>query len=127
MRQGLDDLEVYKIALQIGETVWNVVLKWEWFAKKTVGAQYVEAADSISANIAEGYGRYSFKENRQFCFYSRGSLLETKNWTTKAKNRNLITEIEYNELMDKLLSAHKMLNSYINYIERQMAEQKTGS
>jgi four helix bundle protein len=124
MRQGLDDLEVYKNALQIGELVWNVVLKWEWFAKKTVGAQYVEAADSISANIAEGYGRFFFKENRQFCFYSRGSLLETKNWTEKAKNRNLITEEEYQNLIEKLRITHKMLNSYINYIEKTMQDEK---
>ncbi|MBK9016005.1 MAG: four helix bundle protein [Saprospiraceae bacterium] len=49
----LEDLEIYQLALDIGEYVWAIVLKWEYFPKKTVGAQFVEAADSISANIAE--------------------------------------------------------------------------
>ena len=43
------------------------------------GKQFTNAADSISSNIAEGYGRYFIKENINFCFYSRGSILETKN------------------------------------------------
>ena len=54
----LEDLEIYQLALETGEYVWNIVIKWEYFAKKTVGGQFVEAADSISANIAEGYGRF---------------------------------------------------------------------
>ena len=72
----LENLEIYQLALEIGEIVWKNVEKWEWFAKKTVGSQFTEAADSISANIAEGYGRFSFQENIQFCRISRGSLYE---------------------------------------------------
>jgi four helix bundle protein len=86
----LDDLDIYQLALEIGEHVWNIVVKWEYFSKKTVGGQFVEAADSIAANIAEGYGRYFYKDRKQFCYYSRGSILETKTWTTKSFNRKLI-------------------------------------
>ena len=75
----LENLEIYQLALEIGEIVWKNVEKWEWFAKKTVGSQFTEAADSISANIAEGYGRYFYKDRRVFCYYSRSSLLESKN------------------------------------------------
>jgi four helix bundle protein len=64
----LEDLEIYQLALGIGEYVWNIVLKWEYFPIKTVGAQFVEAADSISANIAEGNGRYFYKDRKQFCY-----------------------------------------------------------
>ena len=53
----MEDLEIYQLALEIGEHVWAIVIKWEYFPKKTVGAQFVEAADSISSNIAEGNGR----------------------------------------------------------------------
>ena len=53
----LEDLEIYQLSLDIGEYVWSIVDKWEFFHKKTVGGQFVEAADSIAANIAEGYGR----------------------------------------------------------------------
>lgn len=74
----MEDLEIYQLALEVGEYVWKLVDKWESFPKRTVGGQFVEAADSISANIAEGYGRYFYKDRKQFCYYSRGSLMETK-------------------------------------------------
>jgi four helix bundle protein len=54
----LEDLEIYQFALAVGECVWNLVEKWEFFSKRAVGGQFVRAADSIAANIAEGYGRF---------------------------------------------------------------------
>jgi four helix bundle protein len=67
----LEDLEIYQLALEIGELAWAIVEKWENFSKNTVGNQFVRSADSISANIAEGYGRYFYKDRKQFCYYSR--------------------------------------------------------
>jgi len=113
----LEELDIYQLALEIGEAVWGIVNKWEWFPKKTVGAQFVEAADSIAANIAEGYGRYFYKDRKQFCYYSRGSLLETKNWITKAANRSLITPDEQKILIDKLQELHHKLNIYIKKLK----------
>ena len=63
----LEELEVYKVAMEIGEMVWNIVAKWEYFEKKTLGAQFTDAADSIALNISEGYGRFHYKENKNFC------------------------------------------------------------
>lgn len=74
----LEELNVYNLSMELGEIIWGIVEKWNYFEKDTIGKQLVRAADSIAANIAEGYGRYHFKENKQFCFYSRGSLFETK-------------------------------------------------
>lgn len=82
----LEDLDIYQLALEIGEDVWKVVGKWDAFSKRTLGRQFVDAADSISANIAEGYGRYFYKDRKIFCYYSRGSLLETKNWQSNPRN-----------------------------------------
>lgn len=62
----LEDLEVYKVAMEIGDIVWGIVIKWDYFEKKTLGAQYVDAADSIALNISEGYGRFHYKENKNF-------------------------------------------------------------
>src|SRR5215831_10305389 len=90
----LDDLDIYQQVLEIGECVWNVVVKWEYFTKRAVGGQFVEAADSIASNIAEGYGRYFYKDRKQFYYYSRGSLMETKSWTVKAGNRKLLSKAE---------------------------------
>ena len=85
---------MYQLALEIGEEVWRMVDKWEVFPKNTLGKQFVDAADSISANIAEGYGRYFYKDRKNFCYYSRGSLMETKNWALKSINRHLIQQTE---------------------------------
>jgi four helix bundle protein len=112
----LEDLEVYQIAMQIGDKIWNIVDAWEYFPKSALGNQLTRAADSIAANISEGYGRFSFKENKQFCFYSRGSLMETKTFLTKAKNRNLISETQFEELIKELETNHFKLNAYIKSI-----------
>mgnify|MGYP002397671073 CR=1 FL=1 len=113
----MEDLEIYQLALEVGEIVWAMVIKWEYFEKKTVGSQFVEAADSISANIAEGYGRYFYKDRKMFCYFSRGSLMETKNWATKSVNRSLITKAEHDILLEKLKQLHHKLNMYIKKLK----------
>jgi len=113
----LEDLEIYQLALAVGEVVWEVVTKWEHFPMNTIGSQFVRAADSISANIAEGYGRYFYKDRKQFCYYSRGSLMETKGWVTKSFKRNLMTEEEYHSLIEKLKTLHHKLNIYIKKLK----------
>ncbi len=72
----LSELEVYKVALEIGEIVWMVVEKWSFFEKDTLRKQFTRAADSIAFNISEGYGRYQYAENRNFCYYSRGQHMK---------------------------------------------------
>ncbi|HMK27619.1 MAG TPA: four helix bundle protein [Chitinophagaceae bacterium] len=121
--QRLEDLEVYKVAMEIGEIVWAIVDKWEYFPKKTLGAQYVDAADSIAMNISEGYGRFHFKENKNFCYYSRGSAKETLTATNKAKTRKLIFEEEFALLSQKLDSYFRLIYRYINSIGNKGDEQ----
>src|SRR5829696_7357492 len=91
----LEELEVYNVAMEIGDIVWKIVTKWEYFELKTLGSQFVRSADSIALNISEGYGRFHFKENKNFCYFSRGSAKETFTALTKAKTRNLVTEEEF--------------------------------
>ncbi|WP_153800145.1 four helix bundle protein [Foetidibacter luteolus] len=85
----LEDLEVYKAALEVGDLVWAIVDKWEFFAKDTLGKQFTRAADSIAFNISEGYGSFHYAENRNFCYYSRGSAFETKTAVVKAKKKRI--------------------------------------
>ncbi len=92
----LEELQVYQMAMEMAEKIWPIVLKWDCFSKDTIGKQLVRAADSVAANLSEGYGRFFYKENRQFCYYSRGSLYEMKTWITKAHNRNLINDDDFN-------------------------------
>ncbi|WP_170311729.1 four helix bundle protein [Pedobacter nototheniae] len=120
MNYKLEDLEVYNLSESISDKIWVIVMKWDYFAKDTIGKQLCRAADSISANIAEGYGRYHFKENKNFCYYSRGSILEVKSFLRKSKNRNLITEDRYSELYIELETIHLKLNAYIKYIGKNL-------
>jgi len=121
----LEDLEIYQLALEVGEDVWGIVNNWNYFPKSTVGKQFVDAADSISANIAEGYGRYFYKDRKNFCYYSRGSLMETKNWASKSINRRLIDENEHEALLNKLKVLHHKLNIYIKKLKEQPPNTKT--
>ena len=120
----LEELNIYNNADAISDKIWEMVEEWDYYRKDTIGKQLVRAADSISANIAEGYGRFFFKENRNFCYYSRGSLLETKTWLGKAHRRKLIGSQLYHALIEELESLHKSLNGYIKYITDQSKNQK---
>ena len=116
MNKSINDLEIYREAMRIGETVWGLVADWPFFANDTVGRQIVRAADSIAANLSEGYGRYHFKENQKFCYYSRGSAQETQTWIEKSVRRNLIPDDTARDLYRDLDTFMKRLNAYIRSI-----------
>ncbi|MEP7164248.1 MAG: four helix bundle protein [Ferruginibacter sp.] len=120
----LEDLDVYNLSQLFSDKIWLIVGKWDKFAQFGLGRQITNAADSISSNIAEGYGRFFIKENINFCFYSRGSILETKNWLLKSVRRNLITSEEYNSLLSDLETIHKKLNGYIKVLKNNLPQQK---
>jgi four helix bundle protein len=109
----LEELDVYNLAMEIANNVWHIVEKWDWFSRKTLGAQIVTAADSIALNIAEGYGRFHYKENKNFCYYSRGSAKETLTAARMAKLRNLINEEEFKVLNQKLERYFQIMYRYI--------------
>ncbi|CAN5195233.1 four helix bundle protein [soil metagenome] len=101
----LRDLTSYNTSFAFSNEVWDFVIKWDYFARDTIGKQFVNAADSISANIAEGFGRYHKKDKIKFYYYSLGSVKECSDWLSKAKIRNLIAEelfLQLNESIEKL-------------------------
>ncbi len=118
----LNDIEAYKISFYLSNYVWDVVFKWDHFAKKTIGAQYVNAMDSISANIAEGFGRHFKKDKVNFYRYSRGSLKECLDWNEKAKYRKLIADEEYNFIYKELDKLPLLINYLIKYTNEKLKE-----
>ena len=116
----LYDIECYKIAFHLSNYVWEVVIKWKQFEKNTVGEQFVTAIDSISSNIAEGFGRYTKKDKIKFYRYSQGSLNECLDWNQKSKDRSLISEDEYNHIFNELQKLPKALNSLILYTNQKL-------
>lgn len=112
----LEELIIYQMAMKFSEEIWVIVMKWDFFAKDTIGKQMVRAVDSIAANISEGYGRYHYNESKHFCYYARGSLYESKTWLLKAYNRKLISEHDYSQISKELEVIGIKLNNYINSI-----------
>ena len=51
----LEEIRVYDLALELAEKVWEIVNKWNYFAKDTIGKQLIRAVDSVAANISEGF------------------------------------------------------------------------
>jgi four helix bundle protein len=115
-----EDLEVYKLSMDLSDKIWDLVIKWEYFPKDTIGKQWVRAADSISANISEGFGRNNFKDQRSFYYYSRGSLCESKTWLDKAKRRNLIDVETYEMMLNEFNVLGIKLNNFINSVTKLM-------
>jgi four helix bundle protein len=116
MDYTLEKLEVYQLSEAFSDTVWDIVKSWDNFRKDTIGKQIVRSADSIAANIAEGYGRYYYKESKQFFFYSRGSVQETKSWLSKCKRRKIIEQARAEELLNEAEKILAKLNGYIKFI-----------
>jgi len=112
----LEEFKVYQLSMEIADKIWIIVDDWDYFAKDTVGKQLVRAVDSVAANLSEGYGRYHFKENINFSYYSRGSLFETKTWLTKARNRKLLTTPDYLLFNQQIEDIGIRLNNYIRSI-----------
>lgn len=80
----LKNCNSYVLSFNLSNYVWNIVAKWDYPARKTVGDQLIRAVDSISANIAEGFGRYHKKEKNKFYRYSFGSVKESQDWILKS-------------------------------------------
>lgn len=118
MEYTLEKLEVYELAEQFSDSIWEIVMGWDQFRKETIGKQIARSADSIGANIAEGYGRFYYKESKQFYFYSRGSVQETKSWIGKCKRRKLIGEDKCVELLGMAEVILVKLNAFIKFISK---------
>lgn len=118
----LADIDAYVLSYHLSNKIWEVVIQWDWFAKQTVGAQYITAIDSISANIAEGFGRYHKKDKIKFYRYAIGSLKESQDWTQKSYSRKLISKKMYQETHGTLIQITKEIYSLINYTDIKLAE-----
>ena len=116
----LNDIEAYRIAFKLSNKVWDTILKWDYFEKDTTGKQFARAVDSISANLAEGFGRYSKKDKIKFFRYSLRSLYESLDWNEKSHLRKLISEEEYSNIFSELIKLPKSINSLILFTNNKL-------
>jgi len=117
---SIDGLDAYKTSFELSNYVWNIIIRWSYFEKDTVGKQFVRAIDSISANIAEGFGRFSKKDKIRFYHYSLGSVLECKDRNDKCHERSIISQEEYNYNKTRLNKLPKEINQLIQYTNQKL-------
>jgi four helix bundle protein len=117
-----EELRVFRAAENLADDIWDLVVGWGPFAKFTVGKQLVRAADSIGANIAEGAGRATKKDNQRFIRISRGSLNETRYWLRRAAKRKLIGKNELVRLNETADALAPSLNAYLRSISKNPAK-----
>jgi four helix bundle protein len=117
--QGLSRLEVWNRAKDFAVIVYQNVLpllpseeKWN------LNSQIMRSSLSISANMAEGYGRYYYQENVHFCYIARGSLEETLSHLVFSYEAKYIPEALFKELATEGDEIERMLNGYISYLKR---------
>lgn len=116
----LNDISCYKRSLILSQDVWEIVNSWEWFAKSTIGIQYVKAIDSISATISEGFGRYFKKDKILFYRYSIGSVTESLDWNQKAWKRKLLTKEQYEHILNELQELPKEIRYLIKFTSEKL-------
>ncbi len=125
VKTNFENLQIYQLAETLSDMIWKIVIRWENFAKDTVGKQLVRAVDSIGANIAEGSGKGTAQDNRRYLRHARGSLYETRHWIHRAIARGLVSPTQAQEitlLMDELIPK---LNAYMRTLNTQIRNQSS--
>ncbi len=117
----LNKISAYKKAFVLSNSVWNIIIGWDMFSKQTVDSQFTRAIDSVSANIAEGFGRYGKKDKVYFYRIARASVYESLDWLEKSRRRKLLQEKEYIVLFRNLKELPKDINVLIKYTNERLS------
>ncbi|MFL5885385.1 MAG: four helix bundle protein [Thermoleophilaceae bacterium] len=107
-----EDLKAFRLADELADDLHAAVRRWPLLDQRSIGLQLVRAADSVGANIAEAYGRWHPRDQRQRLYIARGSAYETQYWVSRATKQGLIDSSmrdraqELGRLVNGLIRAH---------------------
>jgi len=113
-----EDLDCWKKATVLRRRLADVVKSFPLEEKYKLIDQITRASRSVTANIAEGFGRFHYQENIQFCRHSRGSLYELIDHLIVANDEGYVSKDEVNNLKAEIESCLAVLNGYINYLAK---------
>lgn len=116
--RGYKELECYIQARLLRIFVSELVKKFPAHEKFLLSAQIMDSSRSVTRNIAEGYGRYSYTDTRNFFIISRGSVTETMDHLTTAHDEKYITDEELKTGDEKCELVFKLINGYIAYLDK---------
>ena len=118
MYKRFEDLKVWQEARKFRKKIYRLSEKFPKQELYGLTTQMCRSVSSITANIAEGYGRYHWQENIQFCRISRGSINETLDHLYTALDCGYITKEEFERYYQEGRRLEQLLNGYIRYLER---------
>lgn len=84
--------------------------------------QMRRSASSVPANIAEGFGRFHFKEKIKFYQQARGSIAELQNHLFLSRDLAHLSKDKIDSLFEKATLVLKELNGLINSMRRQIKD-----
>ncbi|SKB53484.1 four helix bundle protein [Salegentibacter holothuriorum] len=116
--KSFEDLVCWQKGRAIRMEVSKLIKQFPVEEKFELISQMRRASRSVTHNLAEGYGRFHFKENIQFCRISRGSLYEIKDQLITALDEQYIDEKTFENLKKKVEEGIVILNGYINYLKK---------
>lgn len=110
----LKDLEVYKLARELSKSAWEIYNSFNWQIKKIIGDQFIKSTDSVGANIAEGYGRFHYLDKIKFFYNARASLVEAIHWVELLKERNRVTDKQFESFLELSKEISLKLQNFIS-------------
>ncbi|MBE7639232.1 four helix bundle protein [Salegentibacter sp. BLCTC] len=123
MASNFEDLDCWKacydLKLYVKKEILTKLPKTERFE---LYSQLLRSARSATANIAEGWGRYHYKENIKFLYNARGSVAEILDHGIEAKDCDYISEEVLQTLRNKAESCLRLINGYIKYLRNRSKE-----
>lgn len=115
---SFEDLNCWMACREIRNYVYSIITKFPPEEKYSLSDGMLRAARSTTENIAEGFGRFHYQENIQFCRISRGSIFELMDQFITALDQDYISKEDYNKGRELLEKAKSILNGYIKYLQK---------
>ncbi|MBA4055573.1 MAG: four helix bundle protein [Marivirga sp.] len=111
-----EDLDCWKKTTLLRRTLSEIVKRFPQDEKYKLVDQIIRASRSVTANIAEGFGRFHYQEYVQYCRQSRGSLYEVIDHLIVACDEGYISKEELSKLKSEIEACLAVLNGFINYL-----------
>ena len=111
-----EELDCWKKATELRRGLAKITKGFPRDEKYKLADQMTRASRSVTANIAEGFGRFHYQEYAQFCIQSRGSLYELIDHLIVAKDENYISSEQFDKLKSEIELTLTVLNGFINYL-----------
>lgn len=112
------DLEVWKKARLLKNEIKDLTDSFPSEEKFRLTDQLIRSSRSVTATIAEGHGRFTYKDQVHFCIMARGSLSETLNHLIDAFDCKYISQEQLIFYKEKIEEVHKLINGYITFLRK---------